>query len=97
MSSLGTREKWLLEEFLGMGSGYVLDFSDRTFSEFCVDAVDVRHAIRALEQDGWRQVRMRGQFRHAEKPGTVTVAGKLGDDLARGTWNSIKRQARLKE
>ena len=41
MSSLGTREKWLLEEFLGMGSGYVLDFSDRTFGEFCVDAVDV--------------------------------------------------------
>ena len=62
--------------------------------------VTVRHAIRSLERDGWRQVRMRGshrQFRHPEKPGTVTVAGKLGDDLARGTWNSIKRQARLKE
>lgn len=41
MSSLGTREKWLLEEFLGMGSGYVLGFSDRTFGEFCADAVDV--------------------------------------------------------
>ncbi|MDE0040135.1 MAG: type II toxin-antitoxin system HicA family toxin [Gammaproteobacteria bacterium] len=62
--------------------------------------VDVRHAIRALEHDGWRQIRMRGshrQFRHPEKPGTVTVAGKLGEDLARGTWNSIKRQAGLKE
>ena len=32
-----------------------------------------------------------------DKLGTVTVAGKLGDDLARGTWNSIKRQAGLKE
>lgn len=43
---------------------------------------------------------MRGshrQFRHPEKPGTVTVAGKLGDDIARGTWSSIKRQAGLKE
>jgi len=62
--------------------------------------VTVRHAIRALERDGWTQARIRGshrQFRHPEKPGTVTVAGKPGDDLARGTWNSIKRQARLQE
>lgn len=35
------RDKRLLEEFLGMRSGYVLDFSDRTFGEFCDDAVDV--------------------------------------------------------
>ena len=27
----------------------------------------------------------------------VTVAGKLGDDLARGTWNGGKRRAGLKE
>ena len=49
--------------------------------------VTVRNAIRSLERDAWRQVRMRGshrQFRHAEKPGTVTVAGKPGDELARG-------------
>ncbi len=62
--------------------------------------VTVRNAIRALERDGWQQVRMRGshrQFRHARKPGTVTVAGKLGDDLARGTWNNIVKQAGLKE
>jgi len=26
--------------------------------------------------------------------GSVTVAGKLNDDLARGTWNSIIEQAR---
>ena len=25
------------------------------------------------------------QFRHAEEPGTVTVRGKLGDDIARVT------------
>lgn len=35
------RDKRLLEEFLEMGSGYVLDFSDRTFGEFCEEAVDV--------------------------------------------------------
>ncbi|MDE0440874.1 MAG: abortive infection family protein [Gammaproteobacteria bacterium] len=41
MSSLGMREKRMLEDFLGMGSGYVLDFSDRTFGDFCAEAVDV--------------------------------------------------------
>jgi len=35
------RDKRLLEEFLGMSSGYVLNFSDRTFGEFCGEAVDV--------------------------------------------------------
>jgi hypothetical protein len=41
VSSLGAREKRLFEEFLGMGSGYVLNFSDRTFGEFCEETVDV--------------------------------------------------------
>lgn len=40
-SSLGMRDKRLLEEFLEMGAGYVLDFADRTFGEFCEEAVDV--------------------------------------------------------
>jgi predicted RNA binding protein YcfA (HicA-like mRNA interferase family) len=31
-----------------------------------------------------------------KKPGLVTVAGKLGDDLAPGTVNSILKQAGLK-
>lgn len=35
------------------------------------------------------------QFRHPDKPGTVTVAGKLGNDLKRGTLASIFRQAGL--
>ncbi len=37
MSSLNMREKMVLEEFLGMGGGYVLNFSDRTFGEFRTD------------------------------------------------------------
>lgn len=35
------REKRVLEDFLGMGGGYVLNFSDRTFSEFVHEAVDI--------------------------------------------------------
>jgi len=41
MSSLNMREKRVLEEFLGMGGGYVLNFSDRTFGEFVHETVDI--------------------------------------------------------
>ena len=36
------------------------------------------------------------QFQHAEKPGTVTIAGKPGADLPPGTLNNILKQAGLK-
>src|SRR5437016_2765871 len=39
MSALTFTEKRSLEEFLGMGGGYVLDFSDRTLGEFVSDTV----------------------------------------------------------
>ncbi|MCY4546230.1 MAG: type II toxin-antitoxin system HicA family toxin [Gemmatimonadetes bacterium] len=60
----------------------------------------VRDAMRLIEEDGWRLVRTRGshrQFKHREKPGRVTVPGKPRDDLPPGTWNSIMKQAGLKE
>ena len=60
----------------------------------------VRDAIRLVEQQGWVLVRTRGshrQYRHPDKAGTVTIAGKLSDDLPRGTWASIMKQAGLKE
>ncbi|MCC6782362.1 MAG: type II toxin-antitoxin system HicA family toxin [Planctomycetes bacterium] len=59
----------------------------------------VRDAIRLLEMDGWVQVRQRGshrQFKHPTKRGLVTLAGKLSDELAPGTSNSILKQAGLK-
>ena len=34
MSDLQAREKRKLERLLGMSSGYVLDFTNRTFEEF---------------------------------------------------------------
>jgi phosphatidylserine/phosphatidylglycerophosphate/cardiolipin synthase-like enzyme len=37
MSDLTFTEKLKLEDFFGMGSGYVLDFSDRTFQEFILE------------------------------------------------------------
>ena len=60
----------------------------------------VRDAIRLVERDGWRQARMKGshrQFKHPEKRGTVTIAGHPGENVKPGTWNSILKQAGLKE
>ena len=59
----------------------------------------VRDAIQLIENDGWFLVAVRGshrQFKHATKSGRVTVAGKVSDDLAPGTLNSILKQAGLK-
>jgi predicted RNA binding protein YcfA (HicA-like mRNA interferase family) len=61
--------------------------------------VKIRDVVKTLEDDGWSVVRQRGshrQFKHATKPGLVTVAGKPGDDVAPGTLNSILKQAGLK-
>jgi hypothetical protein len=39
MADLTNIEKRNLERLLGMGSGYVLDFSNRTFEEFVLDSI----------------------------------------------------------
>ncbi|WP_119061792.1 type II toxin-antitoxin system HicA family toxin [Dichotomicrobium thermohalophilum] len=60
----------------------------------------VREAIKLIEAAGWYQVATRGshrQFKHDDKPGRVTIAGKPSDDLAPGTLGSILKQAGLKD
>ncbi|MBK6727761.1 MAG: type II toxin-antitoxin system HicA family toxin [Xanthomonadales bacterium] len=59
----------------------------------------VADVIRLLHEDGWVLVATRGshrQFKHATKPGRVTVSGKPSDDLAPGTLISIYKQAGLR-
>jgi predicted RNA binding protein YcfA (HicA-like mRNA interferase family) len=59
----------------------------------------VKEAIDIIERDGWFMIRRRGshrQYRHKYKTGLVTIAGYLNDDLAKGTLNSILKQAGLK-
>ena len=61
--------------------------------------VKVREVIRLLQEDGWTLVVTRGnhrQFKHPTKPGRVTVSGNLGDDMPKGTFGSVTRQAGLK-
>ena len=59
----------------------------------------VKEIIRLIEADGWMLSRIRGshrQHKNPAKPGLVTVPGKLSDDLAPGTLDSILKQAGLK-
>lgn len=56
----------------------------------------VSKVLRDLKADGWYMHAQRGshrQFKHATKPGRVTVPGKPSDELAPGTLNSIRKQA----
>ncbi|MBB3058467.1 type II toxin-antitoxin system HicA family toxin [Mucilaginibacter gotjawali] len=58
----------------------------------------VKEIIKIIEADGWlfsRQTGSHRQFKHPDKKGTVTVAGKLSDDLDKGTQKSILKQAGL--
>jgi predicted RNA binding protein YcfA (HicA-like mRNA interferase family)/predicted RNase H-like HicB family nuclease len=60
--------------------------------------VKVGELIRVLEEDGWWLARMRGshrQYKHASKPGTVTVAGKPSLDVPPGTLSAILKQVGL--
>lgn len=59
----------------------------------------VREMIRLIEKDGWTHVETSGshrQYKHHEKLGRVTIAGKDSAVLAPGTANSILKQAGLK-
>ena len=56
--------------------------------------------IKLIVDDGWFIVRTKGdhrQYKHPVKKGLVTISGKPGDDIARGTLNSVLKRAGLKE
>jgi predicted RNA binding protein YcfA (HicA-like mRNA interferase family) len=61
--------------------------------------IKIKEVIALLEKEGWYLARTKGshrQYKHPSIKGLVTIAGKLSDDLAPGTLNSILKQARLK-
>lgn len=58
----------------------------------------MRDVLKLIEADGWYLVVTKGshrQYKHPSKPGRVTVAGHLNDDLARGTLGSVLKQAQI--
>ena len=63
-----------------------------------VAPLKVQDVLKMIEQAGWRLARTRGshrQYHHPERPGTVTVHGKLSDEVHPKTLASIRRQAGL--
>ena len=59
----------------------------------------IRELIKLIEDDGWYYIKTKGshrQFKHPTKKGKVTVPGKMGKDVPKGTRNSVLKQAGLK-
>jgi len=59
----------------------------------------VKEVIRLIESRGWCLVSQKGshrQYKHASIPGRVTIAGKLNDEMPKGTTNSVFKQAGIK-
>ena len=59
----------------------------------------IRDVIKLLKDDGWYLIRVRGSHHHYAHPfksGIVTIPGRPGDDIKKGTLNSILKQASLK-
>jgi predicted RNA binding protein YcfA (HicA-like mRNA interferase family) len=59
----------------------------------------VRDVLKLIETDGWFQVAQKGshrQFKHPIKLGRVTVAGHPSQEMDKGTYNNILKQAGLK-
>ena len=60
----------------------------------------IREVIKLIEKDGWYLMRVKGyhrQYKHPSKKGLVTISGHFNEDIAKGTLNSILKQAGLKE
>ncbi len=60
----------------------------------------IREVIQLIETDGWYLVTIKGshrQYKNPTKPGRVTIAGHLSDEVALGTLNSIFKQAQIRK
>ena len=61
--------------------------------------VKIAEVYQRLRDDGWYVSRTKGSHRqlmHPKKRGVITLAGKMSDDIKKGTLGSILRRAGLK-
>lgn len=59
----------------------------------------ISEVFNLLKKDGWFIDRTKGdhrQLKHPTKKGVITLAGKISDDIKKGTLGSILRTAGLK-
>jgi hypothetical protein len=86
MSGLNAIEKRKLEHALGMGSGYVLNFSNRTFAEFFLDSFGIYiYDAKYNSGSGSKANRMRAFW---ERESNYLVGRVL--DLLFTEWNEFK-------
>src|SRR6266404_3169597 len=78
MSDLTFAEKRKFERLLGMGSGYVLDFSNRTFTEFVFDSTGKQIFDPKYEYASCSKANRLRAFWQKE---SNAVVGKLMNDL----------------
>jgi hypothetical protein len=82
LSNLTQVEKRKFERLLGMGGGYVLNFSNRSFAEFIVDSTGLNiYDVRYEHASGSKANRLRKFW---EVEGNGIVAKLLGDMLDYG-------------
>ena len=74
MANLTYVDKLQLEKLLGMGSGYVLNFSDKTFQEFVVDSVGIDMYALGMDAGGTSKAK---RLRYFWKMQPNQVASKL--------------------
>ena len=74
MAHLSYTDKIRIEKLLGMGSGYVLNFSDRTFQEFVLDSVRVDMYAPGMDAGGTSKAK---RLRHFWRTQPDHVVGKL--------------------
>jgi predicted RNA binding protein YcfA (HicA-like mRNA interferase family) len=58
----------------------------------------VREIIKLIETAGWYRIKAKGghrQYKHAVRPGRVTVPGQMNADLDKRTEKCILKQAGL--
>ena len=62
--------------------------------------VKVRDVIKMIEKDGWFHVGTEGdhrQYKHPTKKRRVTISAHPGEDMPKGTLNSVFKQAGVKK
>jgi hypothetical protein len=86
MSSLRLTDKAMLERFFGMKSGYVCDFSDRTFAEFIQESTGIDIDAEEYAQNGTSKA---NRLRTLWSKESDQLNTKLLDDML-GYWRTQK-------
>ena len=90
MAKLKLQESTKIEKFLGMGSGYVSNFSDRTFREFVSETVDLDIESKKYHYDSNSKAKRLRQFIKLEDD---YIVGKLLEAMINYHFDHIKENS----